>query len=128
MYLTIGFDSEKEDIQVYNLLLAKWNVKTTAATNLAAKPWIDVKTFVFRLICLVWLSFVSLQKYNVFKYRVLPLTPQQYWIIYDIYNTFLKSRKFWPSRHIWPQRFWIYDLYSIITFTPILLSWVIKLS
>ena len=66
----------KEDIQVYNLLLAKWNVKTTAATNLAAKPWIDVKTFVFRLICLVWLSFVSLQKYNVFKYRVLPLTPQ----------------------------------------------------
>lgn len=44
MYLTIGFDSEKEDIQVYNLLLAKWNVKTTAATNLAAKPWNDVKT------------------------------------------------------------------------------------
>lgn len=45
MYLTIGFDSEKEDIQVYKLLLAKWNVKTTtAATNLAAKPWNDVKT------------------------------------------------------------------------------------
>lgn len=130
MYLTIGFDSEKEDIQVYNLLLAKWNVKTTtAATNLAAKPWNDVKTSMsFHLICLVWLSFVSLQKYNVFKYRVLPLTPQQYWIIYDIYNIFLKSRKFWHSRHIWPQRFWICDLYSIITFTPILLSWVIKLS